>query len=83
VSKPEPTIRTLIHDLDKNHAIAWVDGAVWPPVGTVVELADPNRDAVVIGVRIAILPNHTANVIVDVSDAPPGDFIARHPANRL
>lgn len=79
----EPTIHTLIHDLEKNQAIEWIDGAVWPPVGTVIELAQPNRDAVVIGIRLAVLPDHTANIIVDVSDAPPNDFIARHPADRV
>jgi hypothetical protein len=79
----EPKIRTLIHDPEKNHAIAWVEGAVWPPVGTVVELTEPNRDAVVIGIRLAVLHDHTANIIVDVSDGNPSDFVPRHPVDRI
>jgi hypothetical protein len=75
-------VHTLIHDLEQNVAIAVIDGAVWPRVGTVIELADPNRDAVVIGIRLAVLPDRTAN-IVDVSDAKSDDFIPRHPAEHL
>ena len=35
--------------------------------------------AVVIGIRLAVLHDNTANIIVDVSDAKPGEFIPRHP----
>ena len=83
MSESEPRIRTLIHDLKNDKAIARIDAAMWPPIGTVVELASPTRNAVVIGVRLAVSADHTANVIIDVSDARPGDFISRHPADRL
>jgi hypothetical protein len=71
------------HDLSTGTQITWIAGAVWPPVGTVIELAQPNRAAIVIGIRLAVLHDHTANVIVDVSDAPEHAFIPRHPADRL
>jgi hypothetical protein len=82
VSEPEPKVRTLIHELKNNEAIAWIDAAVWPPIGTVVEVASTNRDAVVIGVRLAVSPEGTANVIVDVKDARIGPFTSDDPCGR-
>lgn len=83
MSEPEPKIRTLIHDLKNNQEIGWIDAAVWPPIGTFVELASATRDAVVVGVRLTVLPDDAAIVIVDVIEARPGDFISRDPADHL
>jgi hypothetical protein len=49
------------------HQLAFLDQAVWPPIGAVIELGDPNRDAVVQGVRMR-LSGMFASILVDVID---------------
>lgn len=75
-------VYTVIHDLSEARDIAWVRGAIWPPVGTVVELDRPNRHALVVGIRL-VLAGSQAVVRVDVQDPGEGEFIARDAATRL
>ena len=72
---------TLIHDLGENRDLAWIRGAIWPPVGTVVEL--PSRHALVVGIRLVLASGERALVRVDVQDPGEGEFIARDAATRL
>jgi hypothetical protein len=82
---PYTKTSTLINDVSDglNRQIAWIDGAIWPPEGAVIELGTPNRDAVVIAVRLQLGPDDQAVILVDVQDAEEGDTIRRHPADRM
>ncbi|MBD0329990.1 MAG: hypothetical protein ICV64_07800 [Thermoleophilia bacterium] len=75
-------IFTVIHDLGRGEDIAWIRGAIWPPVGTVVELESPERHALVVGIRL-VLEEDTALVRVDVQDPREGELIARDAATRV
>ena len=77
------TIFTLIHDLGEGRDIARIEGSVWPPVGTVIELEAPERHALVVGIRLALLESNTVVVRVDVQDPGEGELIARDAATRL
>jgi len=72
---------TVIHDLSESRDLAWVRGAIWPPVGTVVEL--PGRHALVVGIRLVLEAGARAMVRVDVQDPGEGELIAREAATRL
>jgi hypothetical protein len=63
---PQATAETLIVDLD-GHSLLLITAALWPPVGAIVELRDPPRDAVVREVRLRHFPNHAA-IEVKVDD---------------
>ena len=45
--------RTFILD-DHDNQVAVLDVPLWPPVGSVIELGNPNRDAVVTEVRLQL-----------------------------
>ena len=77
------TVYTVIHDLGQSEDIAWIRGAVWPPVGTVVELESPERHALVVGIRLVLERGSTAIVRVDVQDPGDGELIARDAATRM
>ena len=77
------TVYTVIHDLGQSEDIAWIRGAVWPPVGTVVELESPERHALVVGIRLVLERGSTAIVRVDVQDPGEGELIARDAATRM
>ena len=77
------TVYTVIHDLGQGKDIAWIHGAVWPPVGTVVELESPERHALVVGIRLVLEDGSTALVRVDVQDPGEGELIARDAATRM
>ena len=74
---------TVVHDLGEGQDLAWIRGAIWPPVGTVVELEAPERHALVVGIRLVLLPSNTALVRVDVQDPGEGELIARDAATRV
>ena len=74
---------TVLHDLGEGRDIAWIHGAIWPPVGTVVELESPERHALVVGIRLVLVPGDTVIVRVDVQDPGEGELIARDAATRL
>ena len=74
---------TVVHDLGQGEDIAWIRGAIWPPVGTVVELESPERHALVVGIRLVLLRGDTALVRVDVQDPGEGELIARDAATRV
>jgi hypothetical protein len=82
---PYTKTSTLINDVSNgfNRQIAWIDGAIWPSVGSVIELGTPNRDAVVLAVRLQLGPDDKAVILVDVEDAKAGDTIPRRPVDRL
>jgi len=69
------TVRTLLIDADDNtRQLAWIDGAIWPPKGSAIELHDPNRDGTVAGTRLSLAPDGSATVFVYVRDADAGHF---------
>ena len=76
-------VYTVIHDLGESRDIAWIHEAIWPPVGTVVELGQPARHALVVGIRLVLVPGEAAIVRVDVQDPGEGELIARDAATRL
>jgi hypothetical protein len=88
---PEPwtyDVHTIIFDLSRQEPIAFLNAAVWPPVGSVIELVNPDRDAVVIGVRLMLSPPGTgtraAAIVIDVEDpGERGSFVPRDVAERL
>jgi len=48
--------RTLLFDVNSHQQVMWLEGVVNLPVGAVVELAYPNEDATVVGVRLLAGP---------------------------
>ena len=59
--------KTLVMDIETHQQLFWIDGLVVLPVGTVVELAEPNVDAVVERVRLlAGGTQHPVMVTLDV-----------------
>jgi hypothetical protein len=81
---PYTKTTTLIYNPAANEQIAWIDGAIWPPVGSVIELGDPNRDAIVIGTRLQLGPkDDRAVILVDVRELEDWDFVPRHAADRI
>ncbi len=64
--KPRPKTETIIIDQEQRQ-VAFLDVPLWPPRGAVIELGEPNRDAVVQGVRLRLSASH-ASILVDVVD---------------
>jgi len=59
--------RTLVLDTKTNQRVLWLKGIVALPVGSVVQLGDPNADATVTGIRLLAGPkDHPAIVVLDV-----------------
>jgi hypothetical protein len=73
---PSKRAETMIVNLD-DAPLAVVEGFLWPPLGAVVELSDPNRDAIVREVRLSLFPDQ-ATVMVRVEDT--GDLQSRDPS---
>jgi hypothetical protein len=65
---PYTRARTLINNLAESRQIAWIDAPIWIPEGSVIELGPPNRDAIVIGVRLQLGPGDDAVILVDVRE---------------
>jgi hypothetical protein len=63
---PHPPVETIIIDQDQT-TLAILDGPLWLPRGAVIELGDPNRDAVVQDVRLRLSKTH-ASILIDVVD---------------
>jgi len=83
--KGRHNVHTIIFNLAEQRQLAVLNVALWPPIGGVIELGQPNRDCVVVGVRLAIAVPGTdgeVSIIVDVNEGEPGDFIPRHPLDR-
>ena len=74
---------TVVHDLGRGEDVAWIRGAIWPPVATVVELESPERHALVVGIRLVLTRGNTALVRVDVQDPGEGELIPRDAATRV
>lgn len=78
------TVETLIFDELRQVGLAVLPGAVCLPTGSVIELREPNRDAIVIGVRLQLTPGSIARVVVLVEDPrTEGDVIPRTVADRI
>lgn len=65
-------LRTLIVEAHTNgEQLAWIGGAVWPPVGAIIEVPTPHpRDAIVRAVRFQVDPpgiGKYATVLIDVT----------------
>jgi len=58
--KPE----TVIIEQDGG-PLARIEGMIWPPIGAMVELGDPNRDAAVREVRLRVV-RESAQVCITV-----------------
>lgn len=80
--------RTYVLDENSNH-IARLDTVLWPPVGSVIELGNPNRDAVVLDVRLQLPLGGASNgggavIIVSTDDSgSEGRMISRNAAERF
>lgn len=75
---PYTRVETLILDAnEEGRQIARIEGAIWPPIGSVIELYDPNRDATVVAVRLSLAPDYSAAIFVDVED--PGEQGTTYP----
>ena len=75
-------IETLVLDQLGHRPLAVLPGVVWPRVGDVIELGNPQRDAVVLGVRLQLPQqdgDRVATVVVLVQDGEPGELIDREP----
>lgn len=84
------SIVTLIFDEENQRQLAWLPGAVHLAADDVVELGQPNRDAVVLGVRLQLsqLINSDglageATLVVLVSDGDAQEFVQRPGIDRL
>jgi len=64
---PYSKVETIINDEDDRTLAFLHDVALWPPIGAVVELGNPNRDAVVREVTLRLFPGH-ASIAVRVHD---------------
>jgi hypothetical protein len=60
----------------ESRQIAWIDPPIWIPEGSVIELGPPNRDAIVIGVRLQLGPGDDAVILADVRELDEGDRAA-------
>ena len=80
---PYTRARTLINNLAESRQIAWIDPPIWIPEGSVIELGPPNRDAIVIGVRLQLGPGDDAVILVDVRELDEGEIVPRHAADRI
>lgn len=82
-------LRTLIVAREGGHQLAWLGTGLWPPVGTVIELGNPNRDAVVVDVRLQLpqtdSPGHGGAVVVVFVNDPEseGETIPRSAGDRV
>lgn len=81
------TCKTYILDENDNH-VARLGFALWPPVGSVLELGNPNRDAVVLDVRLQLPlgppPGGDAVIIVFTDDSgAEGTVVPRNAAERF
>jgi hypothetical protein len=83
LENPYTRVRTVIYDLAREVNLAWIDDAVWPHVGSVIELSLPNQDATVLGVRLFLANDETALIRVDVHVPEDEDTIPRHPVDQL
>lgn len=88
---PDPpeyrTCKTYILDANGNH-VARLGVALWPPVGSVIGLGNPNRDAVVLDVRLQLALGPPASgdavIIVFTDDSgAEGTVVPRNAAERL
>jgi hypothetical protein len=82
-ASPYREVRTVIYDLERKENLAWLACPIWPPDGAVIELSLPNKDAVVLGVRLVLPPGDVAIVRVDVSVPEKEESLPRHFAERL
>jgi hypothetical protein len=74
-------MRTLLYNHGQRRQIAWLDAPVWLPEGSVIELGNPNRDAVVIGTRLQLPPGtDVGTVLVDCNISE--EFVPRDPVDR-
>ncbi|GEL74635.1 hypothetical protein [Myxococcus virescens] len=46
--------KTLVFDQRVNKQVAWLDGVVVPPIGSKIELAEPNVTGFVTGIRLML-----------------------------
>ena len=74
---------TIITNLSDQRELARIDGAIWLPAGSVIELGLPNRDALVICTRLRLEPDDVAVILVDVEEGEAGQFVSSHPAERI
>jgi hypothetical protein len=74
--------RTLVFDRARQREVMWIQGLVPLPVGTEVELLDPNVSARVISIRLlGSVPNITPSVLCLDCEVPPeywGEASGKH-----
>jgi hypothetical protein len=72
------TVKTVINNPEhqEQDPLAILDVAIWPTVGSVIELGEPNRDAKVLDVRLVVGPE-TSTIMVDVEEGQLGEFVPR------
>lgn len=80
---PLTTVKTLIVEAVSNgRLIAVIEGAVWPTIGSAIEVPNPegglSRDVKVLAVRLQLDPfSQRAIILVDVDTAEAGEWIDR------
>ena len=55
--------RTLVFDEDQNQQVMWIEAVLPLPVGSVLELHDPRRNAEVSHIRLLLTPDNEAAVL--------------------
>jgi hypothetical protein len=78
-------VQTIIVNREDNRQILWLKQPVCLPVGSVIELGPPNRDAVVVGVRLLApqVAGAAAAVMLLVDEGEPSDLLPRDAASRI
>jgi hypothetical protein len=73
------TVQTLLINADDVNGpqIGRIDGAIWPPKGSAVELYEPNRDAEVVGTRLSLAPTGDAAIFVYLKIPEPEHFMPK------
>jgi len=66
-------LETILLD-QHDDQLGLIDGPVWPPRGAVVELGNPNRDAIVQDVRLLFTPSR-ASIIIRVTELDEGTTV--------
>jgi hypothetical protein len=72
--KARHDVHTIILNHENQRQLAILNGPLWPPVGAVIQLGNPNRDCFVLGVRLLIADASTpgeVSIVIEVNEGDP------------